>query len=223
MLKEYLKLQMLSPGGLGTAEGVALDLGGGQVACLHAKVHMLVSDGDGLRMGLDWMGHASSKPCWRHYNVLRKDSDMTDAENVDIACGDPRRFKAWPEGEFRIAVDALVAARESCVRGDSSKAQLTDVRQALGFKANRLSLVAGARLREVMSFQEVARYDWFHTFLAHGIVTVEAWLLVRACEVNGIMSQRDIHDFLKEDWLSPQRRRGAGQHERVCLWWIRQA
>ena len=70
MLKEYLKLQLLSPNGL--HNGVALDLGRGRVVAIHARLHQTLSDGEGLRMALDWMGHASTKPCFRHYNVFRK-------------------------------------------------------------------------------------------------------------------------------------------------------
>jgi hypothetical protein len=215
MLKEYLKLHLLSPGGLESAAGVALDLGGGKVAVLHAKVHQILSDGDGLRIAMDWMGHASTKPCWKHYNVFRKGSRLVDAtdpdeEGVDITCADPLLFKAWPESEFRVAIDVVVEAHEKHVRGETTKANIDAVRRGLGFKATKKSLLADIPLRGCFESQEVLRYDWVHTFLAHGIVTGEAWHLIAACEEHGLASQKDIHDFLKEEWLTPQHRRGAG-------------
>jgi len=54
MLKEFLKALLLGPSGFQTA-GVALELRG-RPALIHARVGQLLSDGDGLRIALQWMG-----------------------------------------------------------------------------------------------------------------------------------------------------------------------
>jgi hypothetical protein len=73
MLSAYLRRQLLGPDGLATV-GVPLELHGDddQPTVLFAKLVGLLSDGEGLRMGFDWKGHASFKPCFKHYNVFRK-------------------------------------------------------------------------------------------------------------------------------------------------------
>ena len=77
ILREYLKMHLTSPGGLQSDAGVALTLGS-QVHCLFARVRILLSDGDGLKQAFQWMGASSLKPCFRHWNVFKKESDRTD-------------------------------------------------------------------------------------------------------------------------------------------------
>jgi hypothetical protein len=72
MLSVYLQRQLLGPCGLATS-GVPIVLAG-QPTLIFARLTNLLSDGDGLRMALDWRGHASLKPCFKHYNVFKKDS-----------------------------------------------------------------------------------------------------------------------------------------------------
>jgi hypothetical protein len=70
-LKVYLQRQLVGPCGLSTS-GVALVLSG-QPVMLFARFTNLLSDGDGLRQALDWRGHGSLKPCFKHCNVFKKD------------------------------------------------------------------------------------------------------------------------------------------------------
>jgi hypothetical protein len=74
LLREYLRLQLLGTSGLATA-GVPLVLDG-EVVLVFAKLTNILSDGDGLRVAFDWKGHASLKPCFKHINVFKKDSDL---------------------------------------------------------------------------------------------------------------------------------------------------
>lgn len=70
-LRDYLRRQLFGPSGLATA-GVPLELDG-RVVLLHARLTNILSDGDGLRQALDWRGHSSLKPCFKHFNVFKKD------------------------------------------------------------------------------------------------------------------------------------------------------
>jgi hypothetical protein len=70
-LKRYLHKQLLGSGGLAGA-GLPL-LVNGQPMLLFARLTNLLSDGDGLRQALDWRGHGSLKPCFKHFNVFMKD------------------------------------------------------------------------------------------------------------------------------------------------------
>ena len=71
LLKLHLQRQLLGPGGLATA-GVPVVLNG-SVVLIFAKLTNLLSDGDGHRIAFDWKGHASLKPCFKHFNVFKKD------------------------------------------------------------------------------------------------------------------------------------------------------
>ncbi len=70
-LKVYLQRQLAGPCGLSTA-GVALVLSG-QPVMLFARFTNLLSDGDGLKQALDWRGHSSLKPCFKHFNVFKRE------------------------------------------------------------------------------------------------------------------------------------------------------
>ena len=70
-LNRFLQHQLLGRDGLATG-GVPLLIQGQHIA-LFARLSNLLSDGDGLRMALDWRGASSLKPCIKHYNVFKKD------------------------------------------------------------------------------------------------------------------------------------------------------
>ena len=71
-LRVYLRFQLLGVCGLSTS-GVPLMLQW-QPVMLFASLTSILSDGDGLGTALDWKGHVSLKPCFKHINVFRKDS-----------------------------------------------------------------------------------------------------------------------------------------------------
>ncbi len=76
-LKVYLQRQLAGPCGLSTS-GVALELSG-QPVMLFARFTNLLSDGDGLKQALDWRGHGSFKPCFKHFNVFKKDRQFASS------------------------------------------------------------------------------------------------------------------------------------------------
>lgn len=58
---------LLGPTGFSSA-GVPIELRSG-VATIFARVANLLTDGDGFRVSYDWKGHASMKPCFKHWNA----------------------------------------------------------------------------------------------------------------------------------------------------------
>ena len=72
----YLRKLFMGQHGLSTV-GVPLRLPG-RAVLLFGRLTNLLSDGDGLRAGLDWKGHASMKPCLKHANILKKASGFTN-------------------------------------------------------------------------------------------------------------------------------------------------
>ena len=114
MLRDLLKIWQCSPTGIQTA-GLPLQLHGRHVT-IFAKVGSLLADGDGLRMALEWMGSGGLKPCFRHWNVLSKNSGRVQHGSgdkyVEIDCPDPRKFRCWTQGELNAAIDVCVTAHE---------------------------------------------------------------------------------------------------------------
>ena len=114
MLKQLIRHIFLGPHGLQTV-GVPIRDGDRVVAVLFAKLkHLFFSDGDGLKIALDWKGASGLKPCFQHYNVLSKESDLLeegDAEYVDICCCDPTKLRSWASDEVAVSIDLLSAAK----------------------------------------------------------------------------------------------------------------
>ena len=68
----FLDRLLLGPAGCATA-GCPVAVAGTD-RLLFARVTNLLSDGDGLRQALDWKGASGLKPCFKHFNVLKKDN-----------------------------------------------------------------------------------------------------------------------------------------------------
>ena len=195
--------------------GTAIDLGGVQ-QLLFAKLHILMSDGDGHRLALDWNGASSFKPCFRHWNVIGKDEagrleHAPCGKYVDITEDDCSRFKLWPTADFLQMADLLAEAADTHLAGGMSTRKLLQMRKSLGFRTTRESLLVCPRLRPHIDWLSVIRYDWAHTFLAGGVLTTALWLLIRACERANIATQADIYMFLKEPWEVPRHRKYSGR------------
>ena len=63
MLRDLLKMILVSPTGIQVA-GLPLEIKG-EIVNIYAKVGCLLSNGDGLRIALQWMGTSSLHPCFR--------------------------------------------------------------------------------------------------------------------------------------------------------------
>ena len=61
----------------------------GKDVLIFAKLSNIISDGDGFRVAYDWRGHASMRPCLRHWNVLRKDSNRALRSHISMFSGCP--------------------------------------------------------------------------------------------------------------------------------------
>ena len=134
MLRDYLRLQLLSTeSGLQTV-GVSIVVDSTPVK-IYARLAQLLSDGDGIRLALQWGGQGCLKPCWRHQNVLRKGSDRAEfnPDYVEISCSDPSKFMKWNSDELYAAIDMLVLARARVSNGEMVKARLEELTKPFGF------------------------------------------------------------------------------------------
>ena len=117
LLRDYLRMQLLSTecGLITTGLPIAL---GDQHCLIWARLRMLLSDGDGHRMAMDWNGQAAMKPRFRHWNVISKDDSLgrlqhAPDEYVDITEHDSSKFKLWPRVDFEQMADLLVVAEDN--------------------------------------------------------------------------------------------------------------
>ena len=83
----------------------------GRPFMIFADVSAIISDNDGIRMGLGLRGSAGLRPCIRCANVWKKNSVEVAGGMVDITCADVRQLVPTDAKHLDDAVDALREAR----------------------------------------------------------------------------------------------------------------
>ena len=211
ILRAFLRLMLLGNEGLQTA-GYPLLVGNSQ-RLLFAKVHTFLSDGDGLRQGLEWTGAGGLKCCFRHWNVLGRHSSRAAAGPgelyVETTCSDPAKFRSWTSSDLQQAAQVLIQARRRFDAEEIPFARIKTMQQAYGYKFSEQGLVADSELGRIIDWPIACKYDWVHTLLSGGApLMVAVWRLIAACDEVGLPGQAQLHEFLQQGWCVPK----AAQH-----------
>ena len=207
MLRAFLHLLLLDDGQGLQAAGHPLLLRG-STHMLFARVDLMMADGDGLRLALQWLGAGAVKPCFRHWNVLKRQSPLLDHDPrrlyVDTTCADPGRFQRWSTAELGTAADVCVAAQEKCEANEIPRARCTEIERGFGYRITSDGLLADRVLRRHVDFCEVVHYDWVHTLLEDSAITRESWELLQACDAAGLPGSDHFRAFLAQKWRAPR-------------------
>ena len=210
VLRAFLRLLLVGPQGLHSGgHPVAV---GGDMRLLYASVHTLLSDGDGLRQALQWLGANATKPCWRHWNVLSPGSDMADRctsgrRYVEGTCTDASTFCRWSGADMRQAAGVLIEARRRHEAGEIPFARVEEIQRAYGFKFTAEGLIADHVLGAIVDWPTAFQYDWVHVMLSGGVLMSATWSLLSGLEEFGLPGQAELHTWLSA-WQCPK----ASQH-----------
>ncbi len=131
-LKAYLRFHLLGADGIQTA-GLALTIDG-EHHVIFARLHNLLTDGDGHRVSLDWKGQGSTKPCIKHPNVLRKGSGLAHRRATFYEIGHTVHgdFQTWSTADACECMEALGTARGHVAAGRVTNADYGDLEKAIG-------------------------------------------------------------------------------------------
>ena len=206
VLRAFLRLLLMGPLGLHGA-GYPISVFG-QLRLLFARVQILISDGDGLRQALQWLGASALKPCFRHWNVFNPQSDLADRcpsarRYVEATCADASLFCTWSGDDMRTAADILVLARQRHEAGDIPFARVDEIQKAYGFKFTADGLVADRELGAIIDWPSAFHYDWVRVMLAGGVLMSATWSLLKALDAAGLPGQAALHAFL-DGWRCPR-------------------
>jgi len=202
VLRSFLRRMLLGRHSFMTV-GVPLKLHG-EYFMLYARLEVLLSDADGLRISLDWRGANSIRPCFKCRNVWSRGYG-TDDGHVDITCGDDRLFKAQDEATLEGYVEVMAETRRRVQDGSLPNERFKEVQKAFGLNYNPRGVMADAELRRVLSLLKVTRTDWMHDELQDGVFNTECNLFLRACSSKGI-SFLDWEAYLAANWEFPRHR-----------------
>ena len=175
MLKRFLHCALYSPDGLARA-GVPLILFG-EPYLLTAKLKVLLTDGGGWPLALQWSGAGSIKPCFKHGNVLKRDCVLTATSPgfVEIDCTNVDSFERVCPTNLYDDVDSVVevARLHALDPVGTPFSHVQQLQYVTGLKVSADGLLACARLRQDINFLDVLYLDWPHTFLQEGVLTTE--------------------------------------------------
>lgn len=128
---------------------------------------------------------------------------------VEITCPDARAFKQWSRAEFNRAIAVVEEAGQRCDRGTMSKAAFADVEVALGFRRNSFGVVADTELCELVRPEESFTYDWCHTMLQGGVLTVEVEGVLEASAADRAALKAFLSD---QRWCFPAQTKGKSRN-----------
>jgi len=206
-LRLYLELQLFSESGLATA-GVAVMINN-QPLVIYARLARLLADGDGLRSGFSVKGARGIKPCLKHFNVLRKDSNLVglpgSEDCVEITCCNPASFKRATSIDVELLHDTLAAASDRVAAGTMTAARMKQMEQVFGINCSPHGLMRSPALRRHCQLLSTATYDWMHCFLQHGIMNVEMYLFLERCQAELNIGFVQLRDFFLVGWAFPKK------------------
>lgn len=129
--------------------------------------------------------------------------------SVEITCPDVRAFRQWQRADFDRAVATVEEAGKRVDRGEMSRAAFADVEKAIGFRRNSFGIVADAELCELIRPEESFTWDWVHTMLQGGVLTVEVEALLEASSATRVAVKNFLSD---ERWCFPTQTRDKSRN-----------
>lgn len=210
MLRKFLNLFLFGDTGIaGSGTPIEID---GVVHVIWARVSNMLADGDGHRMALSWKGAAGIKPCIRHWNLVRLGSGLVEHDStfVEPDCTDHHRFRKATTAELGDAMDSLVVLESRVQAGLVPKCRLQSLERATGLTTCKQGLLADKRLRSRLDFAGAVTFDWLHSIMQDGLLSVDAALLVSAADSAGVPSTA-FRAYMLERWQFPTSNRGKSK------------
>ena len=124
--------------------GISVALAGGGSVLIFAELCALLSDLDGIRMTMDWMGANAHKPCMKCSKTWMKGFPCLPG-HVDISCSDQSKFTPMTEEVLHGTIDFLLGAAVRFENGEMTKARFKELQQGLGFRPNPICAACGKR------------------------------------------------------------------------------
>lgn len=199
VLAALLRMFLLEPLSLKVA-GIIIQVGL-SADCLRADLKKLLTDGEGWMKALEWNGHASLRPDFQIANMFKKGSGLADAARgfVDITCSDPTRLRRRTRSLLDEAVDAVADARRRYAARERgwTKERLERIIREAGFKPTPTGVLA--QLRHQVDLLDKCNYDWMHSSLQHGWMSISMHILVDVVSrvKRGNPSQEDVRGHVK--------------------------
>ena len=209
ILAWFMHRMFLGPLGLSTA-GLAISLRRSTYV-VYARLANLLTDGDGFRKAFAWKGAASLKPSLLHYNVVKKNTDLTSRCSgfVETSCANYAEFKKTTRSHFEASCDLVAEAHRRYQARSITKVMFDNIQKVEGFNYCPGGIAYDMSLRGQIDFFSAITMDWVHILLQDGVLTDEVWLILEACK--DTVSRDNLEEFFKQGWSFPQTMQTKGK------------
>ena len=210
-------LEMCFLGTFGLQDVGVLIQSEGRSMLLYAKLGIIISDGDGLRKALNWRGASSLRPCFRHDNVIKKDSTLAlPPDWFDISHCRHCDFTKRSSEDLWDACDKVQAAHDRFISGGITRGFYDMVLKSEALNYHPQGLLWRLSLRHHLDIFETFRYDWVHTILQAGPLHIEMFLVLTGANIAYVL----IVGWLKLNWEFPKQFRTKSKqlHEIFDEW-----
>lgn len=199
MMALFLKRLLFGQEGF-TSTGVAVNILGEDLL-IFARLGIIISDGDGLRLAFCWRGAGSFKPCLRHWNVLRRGSGLASRVDgyVETTCHDPSQF-SFSTARLEESVDKVEAGHYMVEEGRMTQTFYHRMVQTEGFNYVRGGLPFDDELRQRVDIFGCVRIDWVHSAMQDGALNGDMHLLLSSVDDGYARAEA----FCQQNWEFPK-------------------
>ncbi len=214
ILADFLQRFFFGPTGFLTA-GVAITYND-QSFVLFATLGIIMSDGDGLRKAFNWRGAGSMRPCFRHDNILRKNSGLLEQLPgfYEVSHPVPADFNLRTADDLFDSADKVEAAHRRFQTGNLGVTLFENICKSESLNYHALALPWRLNLRSTIDWYGCFTYDWAHSMLQDGPLNVEVFQYLKVCK--NFVYFAEVRDWLLLLWIFPAAYRNKG----YLLWKI---
>ena len=210
-LKHFCRRLLVGPASL--LEGGAAFQHKGRALLVRASLSDLITDGDGHRQGLQWLGANAMRPCLVHGNVFKKNARLPDDGRFrEITEHDPLTFSSHSSRDFHQNVDLVLAALQQVEEGSLADGALGELRTATGLQCSRHGLMADLELRGKLDVRGAIVIDLMHTLFQDGVMSCEMFEVINSLNMD---TQRLAQQL--RSWQFPLKQASKGKTVHKCF------
>ena len=158
---------------------------------LWMRLYVVMSDNDGIKLGLNTKGFAGTRPCPLCYNCWMR-GFAPPGNHCDITTHDFARFVPLRPETLMEYVAALNAKLRGRLAGTCTQKELDDTEKAVGINADLRSFMflALGNIEYATMLLRSLRFDWMHGFVSNGTLSEEVHRMLAKSMTVGITIER---------------------------------
>ena len=144
---------------------------------LHAKIEIVLADGDGWRQLYEAKGASAVRVCPKCSNVVSRRDLLAHAPAatplIDCSCGDVGKFVLHTFDSLHNDIKLLFRNKAAFHSGRMTNTMVEHVEKATGFSPTLQGVWGNSELAKMLNLPMVTAFDWVHCCLENGVLTFE--------------------------------------------------